>query len=74
MTDASRNNATWTKPLTSIPLPPWEQVIYCYSNQNITPVEDKIRILLKEISLPLFILHVSFFRQLAGTPTARVDL
>lgn len=34
MTDASRNNATWTKPLANIPLPQWGQVIYGHFNQN----------------------------------------
>lgn len=34
MTDASRNNATWTKPPTSIPLPQWEQVSYCHYNPD----------------------------------------
>lgn len=49
MTDASRNNATWTKPLANIPLPQWGQVIYCHYNQNTkySEVKDKLNLLKK---------------------------
>lgn len=49
MTDASRNNATWTKPLGNIPLPQWEQVIYCHYNQNTkySEVKNKLNLLTK---------------------------
>lgn len=49
MTDASRNNATWTKPLANIPLPQWGQVIYCHYNQNTkySEVKNKLNLLTK---------------------------
>lgn len=74
MTDASRNNATWTKPLANIPLPQWGQVIYCHYNQNTKYSEDKNKLNLLTKSGFFLKLLSNFFPQLAGTPTARVDL